>query len=75
MGIEQMVAGNIAIIDNLFTIDIRFLDVETGKVLKTATEDCECALKDFLTNSIRNVARKLTGMNNPAASNGVSKLT
>ena len=35
IGVEKMVAGNIAKIDNLFTIDIRLIDVETGKVLKT----------------------------------------
>jgi len=62
MGVEHMVAGNIAKIDNLFTIDIRLIDVETGKVLKTATEDCECALKDVLTNSLGNVARLLAGL-------------
>ncbi len=62
IGVEKMVAGNIAKIDNLFTIDIRLLDVETGKVLKTATEDCACELKDVLTNSIRNVARGMAGL-------------
>ena len=62
IGVEQMVAGNIAKIDNFFTIDIRLIDVETGKVVKTATEDCECALKDVLTNSIRNVARSISGL-------------
>lgn len=62
IGVEKMIAGNIAKIDNLFTIDIRLIDVETGKVLKTATEDCECALKDVLTNSIRNVARSISGL-------------
>jgi len=62
IGVKQMVAGNIAKIDNLFTLDIRMIDVETGKVIKTATEDCECELKDVLTNSIRNVARSLAGL-------------
>jgi TolB-like protein len=62
IGVQQIVAGNIAKIDNLFTIDIRLIDVETGKVLKTATEDCECELKDVLTNSIKNVARSMAGL-------------
>jgi len=62
IGVEKMVAGNIAKIDNLFTIDIRLIDVETGEVIKTATEDCACELKDVLTNSIRNVARSMAGL-------------
>lgn len=63
IGVENMVAGNIAKIDNFFTIDIRLIDVETGKVVKTATEDCECTLKDVITNSMRNVARTMAGLN------------
>lgn len=67
-GVQQMVAGTVAKIDNLFTIDIRLIDVETGKVVKTATEDCECQLKDVLTSSIKNVAERLTGVNLESAS-------
>lgn len=62
IGVEQMIAGKIAKIDNLFTLNIRLIDVETGKVIKTATEDCECALKDVLVSSIQNVAFLLAGL-------------
>jgi len=61
-GVQQMVAGNVAKIDNIFTVDIRLIDIESGKVIKTATEDCECQLKDVLTKSIINVANTLAGL-------------
>jgi TolB-like protein len=61
IGVEQMVAGNIAKIDNLYSLNIRLIDVETGKVLMTATEDCECQLKDVLINSIKKVSEILAG--------------
>jgi len=43
-------------------IRLLLIDVQTGKVVKTATEDCECNLKDVLTNSIKNVARTIAGL-------------
>jgi len=62
IGVKQMIAGKIAKIENLYTINIRLIDVQTSKVIQTATEDCECTIKDVLTNSIRNVARSMAGL-------------
>ena len=61
LNVTHIVAGNVAKIDNLFTINIRLIDVETGKVLKTAVEDCDCRLKEVLTTSIKNITEQLTG--------------
>ncbi len=60
-GVEQMVAGNIGKIGKIITITIRLIDVETGHVLKTATEDCECSIETVVTQSVRNVAQILAG--------------
>jgi len=60
LNVTHIVAGTVAKIDNLFTINIRLIDVETGKVLKTAVEDCDCQLKVVLTRSIKKIALQLT---------------
>jgi TolB-like protein len=61
IGVEQIVAGNIGKIGEIITISIRLIDVETGALLRTATEDCECAMETVITKSVRNVAQTLAG--------------
>ena len=60
-GVQQIVAGNIGKIGNLITISIRLIDVQTGKVIRTATEDCECSIETVVTQSVNNVAQILAG--------------
>ncbi len=61
LGVRLMVAGDIGKIGNLFTISIRMIDVQNGKILKTATEDCECKIETVLIESVKNVAEILSG--------------
>jgi len=61
IGVQQMVAGEIGKIGNLYTITIRLINEETGAVLKTATEDCECKIEQVVTQSVKNVAEILAG--------------
>lgn len=61
LGVQQMVAGEIGKIGELITVTIRLIDIETGIVLKTATEDCKCKIEKVLTGSIKKVVKKLTG--------------
>ena len=42
------------------------IDVETGRLLRTAIEDCECLIEAVLTQSVRNVAYKLADKTPPA---------
>jgi len=60
IGVQKMVAGKIAKFGKLFTLNIRLIDVETGKVLKTATDDCDCEIETVLTKSLKKVANTLS---------------
>lgn len=62
LGVRRIVAGEFGKIGSLFTISIRMIDVQTGRILRTATEDCECRIEDVLTISIDNVAKRLAGI-------------
>ncbi len=64
IGVQQMVAGNISKIGNLYSINIRLIDVETGRIIKTAIQDCQCSIETVLTKSVKDVAHKLTGIYN-----------
>ncbi len=61
IGVEQMVAGSVAKIGKIYTTNLRLIDVETGKVVQTATDDCDCAIETVLTQSIKKVALILAG--------------
>lgn len=61
LGVRQIVAGDIGKLGNLFTLTIRIIDIQTGKILQTATEDCNCSIEDVLTYSVKNVAQILSG--------------
>lgn len=56
IGVQQMVAGSISKIGSIFTLDIRLIDVETGKVVQTVYEDCECPIETVLQSTIKTVA-------------------
>ena len=60
IGVQQIVAGKIGKIGNLFTMTVRIVDIETGKVLKVATDDCRCPIETVLTKSVSKIAQILS---------------
>ncbi|MBN2013278.1 hypothetical protein JW960_28365 [candidate division KSB1 bacterium] len=61
IGVKKIVAGSIGKLGSIYTLNIRLIDVETGAVERTATEDCQCPIEDVLTQAINRAARKLAG--------------
>lgn len=39
LGVEQMIAGDIGKVGSVYTIDLRLIDVSTGKILQTQTKN------------------------------------
>lgn len=63
IGVQQMVAGSIGKIGNLYTINVRIIDVQSGKVIKTAYEDCGCPIEDVLKLSTSKIVNILIDKN------------
>ncbi|MBN2424530.1 MAG: PEGA domain-containing protein [Calditrichaceae bacterium] len=61
LNVSQICAGSVGKVGAIYTVAIRLIDVETGAVVKTVTEDCKCSVEQVLTISVRNVAYKLSG--------------
>lgn len=66
LGVKVMVAGDVGKMGKMYTLSIRLIDVQSGKILRVASEDCSCAIGQFLTNSVRRIAYKLIGEKPPA---------
>jgi len=57
-----MIVGNVDKIGEMYTVDIRLVDVQTGKVEKTASEDCDnCSLSDIAKTTMNSVAQNISG--------------
>ncbi len=62
LNVHRIVAGSIGKVGDLYTISLRMIDVETGVILFTVTEDCACPIEKVLTTSMKNIAQKLVDM-------------
>ncbi len=59
LGIESIVAGSIGKVGNTFSINVRLIDVESGKMILTASVDSECTIDEVLTGVIPEIAEML----------------
>lgn len=63
IGVSKIVVGSVDKVGTIYTVDIRMVNVATGKIEKTATEDCQgCTIDNVLLTTIHNVARLLAGL-------------
>ena len=67
LNVGIMTAGNIGKIEDLYSISIRMIDVETGAIVKTATRDFEGKLSEVLTDVIPEIAVELASYQSPTA--------
>jgi hypothetical protein len=59
LNVKEMVAGSIGKIEDVYSITLRIIKVETGAIVKTATQDYEGKLSEVLTEVIPAVAEEL----------------
>ncbi len=62
LNVQEICVGSVGKIGNLYTVSLRLINVETGQVIKTVSEDCPCPIEDVLTRSMHNAALKLAGL-------------
>lgn len=61
LNISRICAGSIGKVGSIYTVSLRLIDVGTGEILVSVTEDCECALETLLTETMRKLAVQLAG--------------
>ncbi len=59
LGVEDIVAGSVGKISDLYSVSLRFINIQTGEILFTISEDREGNLKEILTDVIPTSARKM----------------
>jgi TolB-like protein len=61
IGVEQMVTGNIGSLGSKYILNVRLVDVASGRIMENASEECSCRLED-LTSILERAALKLSGV-------------
>lgn len=59
LGVEQMLVGSVGKVGEVLSITVRAVNVASGEVTITVTEDCRCRLEDLLTSTTKIVAVKV----------------
>jgi TolB-like protein len=61
LNVRQICAGSVGKIGGVYSISARLIDVESGKIIRSVTEDCQCPIERVLTVSVRNIVLKIIG--------------
>ena len=61
LNVRQICAGTVGKVGDIYSLIIRLIDVQSGKIIKSVTEDCQCPIEKVFTISLRNVALKIIG--------------
>lgn len=59
LGVQLMIGGSVSKVGNLYSVNIRLIDVETSEILNKATEDIYGSIEDLFKNGTKIVAKKL----------------
>lgn len=62
LSVEKMVGGSISKIGNLYVIEARIIDVESGKIDENVAEDFAGPIELLLMNTTKKIARRLAGL-------------
>lgn len=69
IGVSQIVAGSVDKIEDLYSLNIRLIEVETGEIIYQDMDDYEGSVKEFIQVTIKNMAMRMAA----EASKGVDQ--
>jgi len=62
LGVRKIFAGSIGKVGATYVINLKIIDIESGKIEKAVTEECAKCEEDALLTSITNIANKIVGI-------------
>lgn len=62
LGAEQILGGSISKVEEIITVSVRLIDVETGRVIQVSDYDLVGSLSEILTMGMKEVAVRLSGL-------------
>jgi len=62
LAVHKMVGGSIGKVGKAYSINLKIIDVATGKIERQVSDDVKCSKEDLVSFHIRNVARIMAGL-------------
>ncbi len=62
IGAGQMLAGSFGKLGTVYTIDMRIIDVVTGRITRTTSYDIEGSINRLLTEGLAEAVRRIAGV-------------
>jgi len=62
IAVKKIVTGTVAKLGGIYTVNVKLIDVATGKVDINLSEDCDCPIEKVLTETLQRVALQLAGL-------------
>lgn len=73
LSVDELVVGSIGKIGDMYTITMRLLDVESGEIIRSKSENYSGRIEDFVTTTIPSVTASLIGGDLPRISRRITK--
>jgi TolB-like protein len=70
IGVSQIVAGSISKIEDFYSLNIKLIDVATGKIIYQDMDDHEGKVTDFIKGTIKNIAMRMAAEASKGADQG-----
>lgn len=74
VAVQKIVTGTVAKLGEIYSLNVKMLDVRTGKIDQNIAEDCDCPIERVLTVTLRRLARKMAGMKVDSLKNSSIKI-
>jgi hypothetical protein len=62
LAVHKMVGGSIGKVGKAYSINLKIIDVQSGKIERQVSDDIKCSKEELVSFHIRNVARKMAGL-------------
>ena len=62
LAVHKMVGGSIGKVGKAYSVNLKIIDVATGKIERQVSDDIKCSKEELVSFHIKNVARKMAGL-------------
>ena len=57
LGVKFLITGSLGKLESLYTLNLKMIDVETGKIRYKYSYDCDCSSKELLISGLKNAVQ------------------
>ncbi|NLG18078.1 MAG: hypothetical protein GX556_12170 [Fibrobacter sp.] len=62
LAVHKMVGGSIGKVGKAYSINLKIIDVKSGKIERQVSDDIKCSKEELVSFHIRNIARRMAGL-------------